>query len=220
MTAAIISVHAPKAGGTTFLELLRQAYGEAEVLLDNADDPANPDSGFRLDPHGWDLRRPLALPPGVRAVHGHFHASKYDKVPDAFRLTFLRHPVSNMVSIYCYWRKIPPQPSGLHQYFRQQELDLLQLARLPLLRRLYSETYFGGWDMGRMDFIGRHEAREEGLMAVGARLGLSLDAGLHLNKTASKADPEREALLADTRLMARLTELLDDDIRFYETHAP
>lgn len=219
MPRTIVSIHAPKAAGTTLLELLRLGLGPEALLLDYANDPANPATGFRLDPEGWLERRPLALPHGIRAVHGHFHASKYDWLPGAFRLTFLRHPVDNLLSIYSYWRKIPLQPSPLHLYFQQQDLDLLGLARLPLLRRLYSETYFGGFDMGRMDFVGRHEDRADGLRRLGEVLGLGLDPDLRRNTTAAEGDPEREALRADAQLMARLGDLLAEDIRFYETYA-
>lgn len=219
MPRAIVSIHTPKAAGTTLLELLRQGFGEAAVLMDYEDDPANPGSRICLDPQGWLEQRPRSLPEGTRVAHGHFHASKYDLLPEAFRFTFLRHPLENILSIYSYWRQIPPQPSSLHQYFLRQGLDVLGLAGMPLLQRLYSGTYFGGWDMGRMDFVGRHETRSEGLQKLGKMLGLSLDPALHLNLTDVDSTPEREALKADSYLMSRLTDLLAEDIRFYEKHA-
>ncbi len=219
MPPVIISLHVPKAAGTSLLTLLRRKFGEEGVLQDYADDPANPASGYFLDPQSWLEQRPTSLPAGCRAVHGHFHASKYDRLAGAFRFTFLRHPVENMLSIFSYWRRIPPQPSPLHQYFLREDLDILGLARLPLLRYLYTRTYFGGWDMGRMDHVGRHETRAEGLRRLGETLGVELDASLHLNSTHADGNAERESLRADAQLMARLTDLLADDLHFYETYA-
>jgi len=219
MPRVIVSIHTPKAAGTTLLGLFRQGFGEAAVLMDYEDDPANPGSSSHLDPQGWLERRPRSLPDGIQVAHGHFHASKYDLLPEAFRFTFLRHPLDNFLSIYSYWRRIPPQPSLLHQYFLQQGLDVLGLARMPLLQRLYSQTYFGGWDMGRMDFIGRHETRHDGLQKLGQMLGFALDPSLHLNLTDADATSERDTLKADRHLMARLADLLAEDIRFYEKHA-
>jgi len=215
----IVSIHTPKAAGTTLLTLFRQAYGEDAVLVDVADSPANPTSPMHLDPEGWLERRPSRLPPRIKVVHGHFHPVKFDKLDNAFRLTFLRHPVDNLVSIYFYWKQITPQPNALHQYFLSANLDILGLARLPLYRNLYTSTYFGGWDMGRLDFIGRYETREKDLARLESVLGVPLDATLHVNATEpERINLEREAMLDDRRLIGRLTDILAEDISFYEKY--
>lgn len=215
----IVSIHMPKAAGTTLQTLFRQTYGDSAVLMDYAEDPCNPASVMHLDPDTWWERRPSVLPAEIKVAHGHFHAAKYDRLKDAYRLTFLRHPLDNLISIYFYWKQIPPQPSALHQYFLSANLDILGLARLPLLRNLYTSTYFGGWDMGRLDFIGRYETREEDLARLETVLGIPLDSTLHVNATEpERINPEREALMADSGLMGRLTDLLAQDISFYEKY--
>lgn len=215
----IISIHVPKAGGTSMLDLWRRTFGPQRVLADYQDPPGDPAARHLLDPDGWQQARPRTLDPGVRVVHGHFRPHKYDQIEDVFRLTLLRHPLQNMLSIYFYWKTIPPQPSALHRYFLEQRLDLLGLARLPLLRHLYSQTYFGGWDMGRLDFIGGHEDRPATLRRLERALGLKLDTDTRLNVTPpAPFEEERGRLLDDQQLMRRLQDLLMDDIRFYETH--
>ena len=217
MTPKIISIHTPKAGGTSTLNLWKQAFGEDRVLMDYDDPPANPSANFIIDPVGWAAQRPTALPDQVQVVHGHFRPGKYDLVKNAFRLTMLRHPVDNLISIYCYWKKIPPQPNAVHQYFLDNRLDILGLARLPIIQNLYSDTYFGGWDMEHLDFIGRHETRAEDLQRLAGMLGISIDTNLHLNATEPDGvNLEKEAILADSKLMNRLYGLLADDIYFYE----
>lgn len=213
----VISIHAPKAGGTSTLALWKQAFGEDRVLMDYDDPPANPSAEFLIDPVGWAKRRPTTLPDHIQVVHGHFRPHKYDLLKDVFRFTMLRHPVDNLISIYCYWKKIPPQPNAIHQYFLANNLDVLSLARLPMMQNLYSDTYFGGWDTDRFDFVGRHETRGEDLQKLAKILDICIDTSLHLNATEPLGiDLEREAILSDQTLMGRLTDLLADDICFYE----
>lgn len=217
MAMKIISIHVPKAGGTSTLALWKQAFGEDRVLMDYNDPPANPSAIFLLDPIVWAENRPKTLPESIQVVHGHFRPGKYDLVQDAFRMTMLRHPVDNLISIFCYWKKIPPQPNAVHQYFLANNLDVLGLARLPIIRNLYSDTYFGEWDMGRLDFIGRHETRADDLQRLAGILGISMDTNLHLNATDPEGpNMEKEAIVSDGKLMRRLSNLLADDIRFYE----
>lgn len=215
----IISIHTPKAGGTTMLNLWKQVFGEDGVLLDYGDPPANPSANFIIDPIGWADQRPTVLPGQVRVVHGHFRPGKYDLIKDAYRLTMLRHPVDNLISIYCYWKKIPPQPNAVHQYFLSNNLDIVGLARLPIMQNLYSDTYFGGWDMRRLDFIGRHEARTDDLLRLSTMLGVSIDTELHLNATEPEGvNQKKETILSDSKTMHRLSDLLIEDIRFYEKY--
>jgi hypothetical protein len=217
MVSKIISIHAPKAGGTSTLALWKQAFGEDRVLMDYDAPPGNPSADFIIDPVGWAMRRSTSLPDHIQVVHGHFRPYKYDLLKDVFRLTMLRHPVDNLISIYCYWKKIPLQPNAVHQYFLHENLDVEGLARLPIIRYLYSQTYFGEWDMGRLDFIGRHENRAEDLQRLAEILGISIDTNLHLNATEPEGrNLEKEAILSDQKVICRLYDLLADDIHFYE----
>lgn len=217
MDIKIISIHTPKAGGTSTLALWKQAFGENQVLMDYDDPPANPCADFIIDPLGWAKQRPEELPSHIKVVHGHFKPGKYDLLKNAFRFTMLRHPVDNLISIYFYWKKIPPQPNAVHQYFLKNHLDIAGLARLPIMRNLYSDTYFGGWDMGRLDFIGKHETRKNDLLKLSKILGIDFDTELHLNATEpAGVNMEKEALLSDSKQMNRLYNLLKDDIQLYE----
>jgi len=219
MQKKIISIHVPKAGGTTMLTLWKEAFGEEGVMMDYGDVPVNPSADFIIDPIGWSDKRPVCLPEKVQVVHGHFRPGKYDLLKDVFRMTMLRHPVDNLISIYTYWKVIPPQPNAVHQYFLKHNLDILGLARLPLLRYLYSESYFGGWDMGRLDFIGRHETRAEDLQRLAKMLDIKFDTDLHMNNTEQEGKIlERKAIMADQKIMNRLKDLLTEDIMFYDKY--
>lgn len=216
----ILSVHTPKVGGTSLLMAFKEAYGDSAVFEDYSDRPADPCAEYYLDPDGWGERRPTKIPDGVEVVHGHFFPHKYDLIDAAFRMTFLRHPVDNMISIFFYWKKYVQHPTtGLSQYFLEKNLDIYGLARLPLLRHLFSKTYFGGFDMKRFDFIGCHEKREESFASLSSLLGVSLNSRLKLNQTNPEGKmPERLEFENDTAGVNKLKVLLADDIRFYEDH--
>lgn len=199
------------------LGLWQQAFGADHVLMDYVDPPANPSAEFLIDPVGWSARRPTALPEHIRVVHGHFRPQKYDLIKDVFRMTILRHPIDNIISIYFYWRAIPPQPNAVHQYFLKRKLSILELAKLPIMQNLYTDTYFGGWDMRGLDFIGCHENRIECISKLGKILGIRLDATLHLNKTSPhEIDTDRERIMNDKKTLVTLQKLLASDIAFYE----
>lgn len=201
------------------LELWKSAYGDDRVLMDYEDPPVNPCANYLLDAVRWNKLRPHVFPENLNVIHGHFKPNKYDLLRDVFRFTMLRHPVENLISIYCYWKKIKPQPNVVHRYFLGQNLDIIGLARLSIMQNLYNDTYFGGWDMGLLDFIGRHENRTEDLKQLGRILNVKLDTKLHLNATEPGGiDPVRCEIESNFKIMNQLEDLLSADIRFYEKY--
>jgi hypothetical protein len=210
----IISVHTPKAGGSSVSKILQNAFGEA-FLGDYNDDPTDPLSERNIDPERFFARK-RQFPAGIQCIHGHFHPGQFD-TDGAFLFTLLRHPVDNMISIYSFWKSWPGTRTALHSYVIENDLNVLEAARLPLLRWLYSQSYFGSFDMSRFDLIGRHEDRAAALARLSAQTGIPADAATYENVTPPSA--EREAIYADSALMERLEDLLADDIRFYERHA-
>ena len=209
----LISVHTPKSGGTSVRSALIRAFGDGFRAY--SEDPANPCSPRNLDPIGY-LAGKAQLPPDAMCIHGHFHPGHFDARGHVLA-TILREPVDNIISIYFFWKRLAPQGSVLHDYFLAKSLDVIGLAQLPLLQRLFSRTYLGGFDMSRFDLVGRHDARAEALQRLSSLVGRPLDPGIHENAT--PPDPERDELAADFLLRAKLESILIEDIRFYEAHA-
>lgn len=195
----IVSVHFPKSAGSSlrmqFIEFLAD-----KVELDYNHDP--------LTSAGADK---AAFPVGKRIVHGHFRPDRYE-IPDAFRMTFLRDPVDSIISIYYFWKTYPEHGNPVHEQFLREQPDIFQFARYPALSRLMSDTYFGGYDMTRFDFVGFHESRARDIRRLGLMLDLPLQ-DVHVNRTADT--PERLALLSDSVAKRRLRDLLAHDVAFY-----
>jgi hypothetical protein len=219
MAVQLISVHVPKAGGVSLWNSLRAAYGDDAVLNDDSDDPADPCGHFALDPDdSLRANREREIPDAIEVIHGHFHASKYLHVPNAARITFLRNPVLNLVSIYYYWKTLESS-HPLFQYARAHDLGLLRVARLPALRFLFSRTYFGGVDMHVFDYVGTLEQYSEGVRTVSELIGKPLVENTHNRNGYSRYHEEVQNLLADRVLMSKLRDALREDLRFYEAHA-
>ena len=196
-----ISVHFPKAAGSSLKAQFEALLGD-QVLFDYGHDPlVVPD------------RQAVAFPAGKRLVHGHFHPSRYDPT-EGYWLTFLRHPVDNLFSIYFFWIDLPEPGHGVHARFLRERPSVLEFAAYPGISTLMSETYFGGFDMRRFDLIGFHETRAADLGRLGADLGLSLAAETHENRTADTA--ERQEMKADPALRRRVADLLAADMAFYD----
>lgn len=196
----IISVHFPKAAGSSLKAQLVSTFGE-KLLLDYDHAPPTPAS-----------REFTSIPPDKRVVHGHFSAHRYE-CENAYRLTFLRHPVSNLISIYFFW-SIMPAFDALHQQFLDERPSIVDFARHPVFRTLMSEAYFGGYDMKRFDFIGFYESRENDIPKLVMETGLPLSAACRENVT--PPTEERRRVEEDRSIIGAITDILAMDVKFYE----
>jgi hypothetical protein len=197
----IISVHVPKTSGSSLHSQFVAHYGD-QVSLDLTHDPFTPAGQLQG-----------VFPPNKTLLHGHFAARRY-KVEQAFWLTFLRNPVDNLISIYFYWRSILVPAQELHRKFLSEQPSVVELAKYSGLNLLFSETYFGGFDMGRFNFVGFHENRGSDIPQLGCMLGLPLTSKVHVN--ASAAATQRQLAEADPKLRRGLSNVLRRDLDLYE----
>jgi hypothetical protein len=197
----ILAVHFPKASGSSLQVQFVQCLGD-RVLVDYSHDPMT-EAG----------QEAASFPADKQMVFGHFSPRRY-ATTDAFRLTFLRHPVDNLISIYYYWRSLPEPGNPTHARFLRELPSIFEFALYPGIQRLMSETYFGGVDMRRFDFIGFYENRAADIARLSACIGLKLTSSVHTNRTLHSA--ERVALENDYQAQSRLAGLLRDDLGFYD----
>ena len=204
MSLELVYIHFPKAAGTSLINDLRSHYGDA-LLADYT----------HLPPLDWS-HDPAYVPDGVRAVCGHFHADRYVSYGSRLRFTFLREPVDNLISIYYFWRTFPPSGFPAHERFLRDQPSIFEFATYPEMRLLASDAYFGGVDLTSLDFVGFYEQRATDMIKLSAILGIPLRPDVHLNRTSTAFDDERNELKSDSRAMARLREMLFEDVAFYE----
>ncbi len=209
---ALISVHVAKAGGSALSVAYKAAFGD-RLILDYKDNPANPTSRRIIDPDGY-IKNKQKLPFANSIVHGHFHPAKYNAPENTIMFTLLREPVANLISIYYFWQQMPRQSDVLHEYVIDNKLSLVEVAKLPLIRKLYSETYFGDYDMSRFNIIGKHEERDKAICALSHLISVEIDATVLYNKT--PLDERRVESEHDLKLRRSLTDILRDDVEFYE----
>jgi hypothetical protein len=222
----LIFVHVPKTGGNSVRSSIEDKFSTSKVLRDYSDRPDDPSSPMNIDPAGFLARSALsryADLTGKAAVVGHFWIRKYDDVAADLRATILRDPLDRTMSHYFYWMKREGHGQLLHDHVRQHNLSLVEFARLPTIRWFYTQTFFRDVDMGQFDVVGRFDKYVKDWSALLRDIGLGAVARVrHLNATAGLDElyaARRHEILTDETVMARLRDLLADDIKFYERHA-
>jgi hypothetical protein len=218
----LISMHLPKAAGSSLRDMLLAHFGENDIHLDYNDNPADPRTMFHIDPVGFDIAcssgADLELD-GKRAVHGHFHPNKYMTIGGAKRVTFLREPVSRLLSHYFFWQALPEPParsgSPLHTYMLRHRLSILEFAKLPIIQRFMTGVFFKGVDMTAFDFIGRQENFSSDFEYLSRLINLSggTDVRINDNPTTGYQDVVKQDVLD------KLGSILAEDIDFYKRWA-
>ena len=197
----IVSIHFPKAAGASLRSQWEQIFGD-KLLLDYDHAPGSGREAIIGQ-----------FPNDKLVIHGHFNARRYAS-EDAYRVTFLRHPVSNLISIYFFWSAVPPL-DALHQRFLDERPSIVDFARWPAFRTLMSEAYFGNYDMRRFDFIGFHETREADVARLATELNLPLSPAVKTNVTPPST--ARRQVEENAFTISAVTDLLASDIKFYDT---
>ena len=93
----LISIHVPKTGGSSFLEVLKQAYGEDGVLkvISNHRE----DKGLPME--APKIGNPPVLPPKTKVLHGHFlhndFINHYGLSKNIPVVTWVRDPVERLI---------------------------------------------------------------------------------------------------------------------------
>ncbi len=197
-------VHFPKAGGTSLHTQLSEKFA-GRIVADYDHDPLG----------GNEAWTETSLPDHIAGVYGHLHPARYVRWSN-FLFTMLRDPVENLISIYYFWKDYPSVGHPVHDRFLSEKPGLVEFATGFPLRNLMSEAYFGGFDMGRFDFIGFHEEREKSFRTLSDAMGVELDGGFHANRTNPAYDGERDEIRSNAALRPLLRDTLRADLTFYE----
>jgi Sulfotransferase family len=163
----IISVHIPKTGGTTFVEVLRKCAQEVLYLDYSQEGGLGSTALFR---RGKRLKAPfesviddLESLQGRSVIHGHFAPKKYSgRFPNATYVTWLRDPAERVVSHYFYWQRSYLPGDARWEQVVMQKMTLEQFARLDFARDVYFR-WFSPLGVERFDFVGIMEEYDRSL---------------------------------------------------------
>ena len=115
----IVSIHIPKAGGSSLRHALCSVYG-THLWADYTRQWSPSDAHL------------AEIPKSARCLHGHFEADAFKtRFPDAKLITWIRNPVDRIVSLY---RHILHRPDLENSYIReihQHQPDLVEFSQIP-----------------------------------------------------------------------------------------
>ena len=106
-TLDLVSLHVPKAFGTSLCQVLIGHYGRHRIAGDYETFLEDDSSAIGR------MERP-ALAPTTSVVHGHFPAARYAEVPARRRIAFLREPIRRTLSHYLFWVNEPRHGNPVH----------------------------------------------------------------------------------------------------------
>lgn len=212
----------PKTGGSSLKNQISSLFNNDEVYFDYDGDPANPNSNIQLNPFHYE--RQNIEPNGYKFIYGHFPSCKYRNVKDAFRMTFLREPIDNIISIYNFWmlHQIEKWENALFQYVVKNKLTIVEFSRLPTFRNLYSKVYFQEQDIESFDFVGDFKFYDAELDRLSGLLGVKFDKSVRDNVTGNlKSESGHELIVKDELTVEDIrliNDALIDDKSFYERY--
>ncbi|MFM7423408.1 MAG: sulfotransferase family 2 domain-containing protein [Elainella sp.] len=201
MTVELISIHIAKTAGSAFRAVLAQVYGCEQLLLDYPPEEYLP---------------PQPLPKQIRAIHGHVLANKYsDYFPTAKRITWLRHPISRLISDY-FFSKVAHDPNNpVHLKLAEENLGLLEFAEQKDIRNMQSYQ-LAGMELEEFDFVGLQEFYQEDLQDLRQQMGWG-----QFTVEVRNANPQPSyhhylyEALADKQLIRELVRLNAEDMALY-----
>lgn len=154
----IISIHIPKAGGSSLRQVLHGVYG-AHLWADYSRQWSPSDAHL------------AEIPESARCLHGHFEADAFKvRFPNARLITWMRNPVDRIVSLY---RHILHRPDLENSYIReihQRQPGLVEFSQIPWVRN-HAFNYLKGFSPEDFTFIGFLEDFASSLRSCARKLG-------------------------------------------------
>lgn len=202
----VISVHIPKTAGTTFGQVLAQVYGDPQVFFDNP----------QLD----CINQIPAIEPQIRAIHGHFPASKYaGYFPDAKRIVWLRHPINRLLSHYFYLKSFSEVHNNdpIHRLVVEQQISVVEFAKQVGMFNVLS-GFTEGLSLVDFYFVGIQEYFVDDLRDLAMMMGWqqfdvvgSFNHNPHREYKSCRLD-----VLADIEIMRELFSILSQEVEIYQ----
>lgn len=179
----VISVHIPKTAGTSLVaEIKRGVFGH--FILDYTDRPMQ--TGVRVASCRLISRLQMRLRHkemlrDVGIVHGHFLTGKYAFLhPIVDFITFMREPVSRVLSQYYYFKNVASKNSMTLRLnpninlVAQGLVDIVEFARGDLLPHIY-ERFMDGMALEEFALVGITERYVESINLLNSMFGTAIE---------------------------------------------
>ncbi len=157
ITPELISLHIPKTAGTSFRNILKNVYGDKQVVRVDI----NEIGVIRINEKIIETNEL----PSAKVIHGHFSIEALKSkfvMPDEYRLiTWMRDPVKRVISNYYYLelrlQELMMEDVVKLNMLKKMQRSLIEYARVDENRNRQSK-FLKGAHINEFDFIGIHEA--------------------------------------------------------------
>lgn len=210
----IISVHIRKCAGTTF-RISLQNYFRTRLLLDYGDEIGStwPNSKMKREASLLAAKNNADnILNRHDIIHGHFYRDKYDFLEtDKRYITFLRDPVSRVLSNYFYLKRNLERKNKDALIVNKLGFSLEEFMQHPNNRNLQSQ-YLRSTSLNDFEFVGIVEEYAQSLERLNFKLGINLELG------ASENVNEKSSLDYDvsTSLISKIKNCNLIDLRLYD----
>jgi hypothetical protein len=210
----------PKAGGTSFKNLLSKHFGAA-LKLDYNDQPINTPieerhraaekNNKRTSSPIWKIQNR-----NVHCIHGHFLPYKYSNLfgkKNVQFVTWMRDPVERILSHYYFWKENSTENMGaLHQRMINENWSLEEFICAPELQNVYTQ-FLWKFPLENFDFIGITENIKEDYPYFASKyLKQKVEQVPHVNPTSGKKDSSE----VSNEVLEKIRALNAADYKLYE----
>ena len=201
MKPSLISIHIPKTAGQTFLQLLKLAYGEEEILQIN---------------QGWLQRKGQQLknlyPERYQVLHGHLPYREYLAPyhhPESLLITFMRDLLERVLSNFRYYRRKKEERLNTGKTVRHY-YDLSTFIELEE-RRNVMVRFLNGLNLEDLFFLGLQEQFRQDVRLLSKKLSWNLPEGA----LEIKRNPTLPKGIVDEEIRQRIAALNQADMELY-----
>ena len=209
----LISIHIPKTGGRSFLEVLKQVYGNALDIRHERE---------HFFPNGrFSQINDEIFPDHIRGIHAHLSVSQLMPViekHDPRIITWLRDPVERVISNYYFFMKRLRTGNANERQLRKKNYTLLEYAKEGK-KNNRMDAFLEGMELHDFFFIGILERFEADMEELITKMGWPRAKSFsHVNSNAGfkhNNDCKTQYSDIDDEMRHELAMLNDLDIKLY-----
>ena len=206
----IISLHIPKTAGTSFRNILKNVYGDDQVVRFDI----NEKGIVRINE---SLYNKTSLP-NVKVIHGHFVYNdliQFFDLPQKHKLiTWVRDPVTRVVSNFYYLesrlKELLDEENNNLNIIHKLQKTLIEYSRSEINRNRQAK-FLTGIPLEKFDFIGIHEHFNTEVNRLSKILNWNKEPEILFHNKTPENRPEISAEILDEIYTLNL-----DDVKLYD----